>query len=95
MFENKRKRDGERQDKFNRTEAQRGNVRLQEQYLENLLQGSKQLLAQALKLARGFERQKLGRRQKTAKAADNDGENKRLVAEIKALKVYSAILLVS
>ncbi|KAL8756423.1 MAG: hypothetical protein Q9199_002938 [Rusavskia elegans] len=86
MFENKRKRDGDRQSKFNRTEAQRGGVRLQEQYLENLLQGSKQLLAQALKLARGFERQKLGRRQKTAKAADNDGENKRLVEEIKALK---------
>ncbi|KAI4109844.1 MAG: hypothetical protein LQ339_001628 [Xanthoria mediterranea] len=83
MLEKKRKRNDHLAD---RTEPRRGDVRLQEQYIENVLQGSKQLLAQALKLARGFERQKLGRRQNSAKAADNDSDSKRLVAEIKALK---------
>jgi hypothetical protein len=46
-----------------------------------------QLLFRALKTARGFERQKLGRRQKTAK---NDGDTKgleRLNAEVQTLKV--------
>ncbi|KAL8860626.1 MAG: hypothetical protein Q9178_002979 [Gyalolechia marmorata] len=69
-----------------RTEPHSGGARLKEEYLDNVLQRSKQLLFQALKLARGFERQKLGRRQKTAKAADNDGDSKRLAAEVKALK---------
>ncbi|KAL8910035.1 MAG: hypothetical protein Q9171_004661 [Xanthocarpia ochracea] len=69
-----------------RTEPHGGDASLQEQYLESVLQRSKQLLSQALKLARGFERQKLGRRQKVAKAADNDGDSKRLAAEVKALK---------
>ncbi|KAL8849832.1 MAG: hypothetical protein Q9221_005170 [Calogaya cf. arnoldii] len=86
MLDNKRKRDNDRQGESIRTKQHRGDVRLQQQYLEHLLQSSKQLLAQALKLARGFERQKLGRRQKTADAADDDGDSKRLVAEIKALK---------
>lgn len=89
MLEKKRKRNDHFPD---RTEPRRGDVRLQEQYIENVLQGSKQLLAQALKLARGFERQKLGRRQKSAKAADNDSDSKRLVAEIKALKVYLTLI---
>lgn len=60
--------------------------------LESVLERSKQTLCQALKLAKGFERQKLGRRQKTAKAAQDDGESKRLAAEVAALKsldVYS------
>ncbi|KAL9633630.1 MAG: hypothetical protein Q9204_003321, partial [Flavoplaca sp. TL-2023a] len=86
MFEKKRKRDDDRQDESGRIELRRGDVRPQQEYLEKLLQGSKRLLAQALKLARGFERQKLGRRQKTAKEAANVDESKRLVAEIKALK---------
>lgn len=84
MLEKKRKRNDHLPD---RTESRRGDVRLQEQYIENVLQGSKQLLTQALKMARGFERQKIGRRQKSAKAADNDSDSQRLVAEIKALKV--------
>ena len=59
-------------------------------------QGS-QVLLQALKTARGFERQKLGRRQKTVLAAANEsgdgGEEthkktvERLNAEVQALKV--------
>lgn len=46
-----------------------------------------QLLFRALKTARGFERQKLGRRQKTA---GKDGDNNalsRLGAEVRVLKV--------
>ena len=78
-----------------RTEPHSGDARLQEEYLESVLQRSKQLLSQALKLARGFERQKLGRRQKVAKAADNDGDSKRLAAEVKALKVCSVLLIVT
>ena len=92
MLEKKRKRHDDRQDDFGRMELRRGDVPLQKEYLEKLLQGSTRLLAQALKLARGFERQKLGRRQKTAKAAANADDSKRLVAEVKALKVCLTIL---
>lgn len=62
-------------------------VRAQRQRLESVLERSKKTLFQALKLARGFERQKLGRRQKVAKAAEDDGDSKRLAAEVIALKV--------
>ncbi len=61
-------------------EAQRRQVRA-------LLDNSQQSLLHALKLARGFERQKLGRRQKTAKADRVQGDTARLGAEITALKV--------
>ena len=44
-------------------------------------------LFRALKLARGFERQKLGRRQKAAKQSNDDVETARLNAEVAALKV--------
>ncbi|KAI5370609.1 Putative bud22/Serum response factor-binding protein [Septoria linicola] len=47
---------------------------------------SAQKLEQALKLARGFERQKLGRRKKTAAAAANGGTRTRIDAEVAALK---------
>lgn len=46
------------------------------------------ILFRALRLARGFERQKLGRRQKVAKQARNDAETARLNAEVAALKVF-------
>lgn len=59
----------------------------QEKRLESVLERSRQTLYQALKLARGFERQKLGRRQKMAKAAQNNGDSKRLATEVVALKV--------
>ncbi|KAL8974605.1 MAG: hypothetical protein Q9197_001144 [Variospora fuerteventurae] len=64
----------------------RANLSAQRQSLENVLERSKQRLFQALKLARGFERQKLGRRQKVAKAAADDGDSERLAAEVTALK---------
>ncbi len=64
-----------------------GAVHAQKQRLESVLERSKKTLFQALKLARGFERQKLGRRQKVAKAAEDDGVSKRLASEVIALKV--------
>lgn len=41
----------------------------------------------AFKIAKGFERQKLGRRQKTAAAAKNEKDAQRVDVEIAALKV--------
>jgi hypothetical protein len=46
-----------------------------------------QLLYRALKTARGFERQKLGRRQKTAKKEGDHKTLERLEKEVYALKV--------
>ncbi|PLB55353.1 Bud-site selection protein [Aspergillus steynii IBT 23096] len=45
-----------------------------------------QLLTRALKTARGFERQKLGRREKTAKSQGGDETLKRLAEEVQVLK---------
>ncbi|KAK1149189.1 hypothetical protein N8T08_006409 [Aspergillus melleus] len=45
-----------------------------------------QLLTRALKTARGFERQKLGRREKTAKTQNGDETLKRLAEEVQVLK---------
>ncbi|KAL9581659.1 MAG: hypothetical protein Q9212_003767 [Teloschistes hypoglaucus] len=61
-------------------------IHAQRKYVESVLERSNQMLSQALKLARGFERQKLGRRQKGANLAKDDEENKRLLAEVAALK---------
>ncbi|KAL8790946.1 MAG: hypothetical protein Q9213_000371 [Squamulea squamosa] len=83
----KRKRREDEQAKAKRTEPDSEEIRLQRQHLESVLERSKQLLSQALKLARGFERQKLGRRQKAAEEARNDGDRKRLATEVAALKV--------
>ena len=44
-------------------------------------------LGHAFKVAKGFERQKLGRRQKTAAAAKNEKDMQRVETEIAALKV--------
>jgi hypothetical protein len=46
-----------------------------------------QILAKALKTARGFERQKLSRREKTAKTEGNRPTLVRLAEEVDALKV--------
>ena len=48
---------------------------------------AKLLLTRALKLAKAFERQKLGRRQKTADLSEASKDPARIAAEIKALKV--------
>ena len=44
-------------------------------------------LSRALKTARGFERQKLGRREKAAKSEKDEGTFARLEEEVRVLKV--------
>ena len=60
---------------------------LQQRQTEHLLEQGKKALFRSLKVARGFERQKLGRRQKTAKAEKAETDIIRLDAEVAALKV--------
>lgn len=55
--------------------------------LEQKIEHGVVLLHRALKTARGFERQKLGRRQKTAKGSKDEKALARLAAEVEALKV--------
>lgn len=55
--------------------------------LEQKIEHGVVLLHRALKTARGFERQKLGRRQKTAKGNKDEKALERLAAEVEALKV--------
>ncbi|KAL6714289.1 hypothetical protein ACLMJK_007712 [Lecanora helva] len=67
--------------------SQLGRVaRLQRQQLEGHIENGKKALFQSLKLARGFERQKLGRRQKNAKQGNNETDGRRLEAEVVVLK---------
>ena len=67
--------------------AQGGALRLQRGRLDAILEQAKRTLARALKVARGFERRKLGRRQKVAKEQKKEAETTRLGAEVSALKV--------
>jgi hypothetical protein len=60
---------------------------LQYARIERLIEIGQKALHEALKLARGFERQKLGRRQKTADAKDDKASSTRVKAEVQALKV--------
>ena len=55
--------------------------------LEGTLDNGKKILHRALRVSRGFERQKLGRRQKAAKEQDQSTEFARLTNEVTALKV--------
>lgn len=50
-----------------------------------------QLISKSLKTARGFERQKLSRREKTAKAEGNSATLSRLAEEVEALKVCASL----
>ncbi|KAK4971184.1 hypothetical protein LTR66_011480 [Elasticomyces elasticus] len=62
-------------------------VNLRQQRVEHKLDLAQKTLFRAFKTARGFERQKLGRRRKQA-AGQNDGKNMaRIHAEVEALKV--------
>lgn len=60
---------------------------MQKKHVEEKLFHAKKILQRALKLAKGFERQKLGRRHKTATQKSEVSELSRLDAEISALKV--------
>lgn len=64
-----------------------------EETLRKQLEQGKKVLTRNLKLARGFERQKLGRRQKDALAKHDTADNVRIEAEIAALKVCSVVFL--
>ena len=63
---------------------------VQQHQVEHLLEQGKKALFKSLKVARGFERQKLGRRQKTAKAEKAETDIIRLDAEVAALKVCNS-----
>lgn len=60
--------------------------------LDDILENGKKSLFRALKISRGFERQKLGRRQKTAKEQNFPAETARLAKEVTALKVGTATM---
>jgi len=64
-------------------------VVLQRSQLEHEIEHGTKILHRALKVARGFERQKLGRRQKAAKDKKDRPESARLEAEVAALKARS------
>lgn len=64
-----------------------GSQQLQQKRVEEKLFHSKKVLQRALKIAKGFERQKLGRRQKTALQQKNEADKTRIDEEIEALKV--------
>ncbi|KAL8728134.1 MAG: hypothetical protein Q9181_005451 [Wetmoreana brouardii] len=85
----KRKREKEHEPKDDVREPTTQGLQARRRQLENVLERSKQLLSQALKLARGFERQKLGRRQKAAQVAQDESDSQRLAAEVAALKTPS------
>lgn len=64
-----------------------GRVEAQKAAAEQRIAHGKKLLNRALKLSKGFERQKLGRRHKAAIQKKDEAEVARLDAEIEALKV--------
>ena len=59
--------------------------------IEAQITRAKLLLTRALKLAKAFERQKLGRRQKAADVSEEAQNGSRIVTEIQALKVHGRI----
>ena len=59
----------------------------QQDDLEGILDNGKKAMYRALRVSKGFERQKLGRRQKTAKEQNESEELVRLAEEVTALKV--------
>lgn len=82
----KRKRDGS-------VDADSGDVALgaQQQRIQYKLKQGTMKLGHAFKVAKGFERQKLGRRRKSAVAEKGAKDVQRIDAEIVALKVRSCI----
>ena len=84
----KRKRSHEAfQKQFNDPSELTDPLRKNRQLSKSTLDQYEKTLFRALRLARGFERQKLGRRQQVAKQAKDDAETARLNTEVVALKV--------
>lgn len=67
--------------------AENDPVYLRKEEVEQKLEHCRKLLNKALKLAKGFERQKLGRRVKTSTQKSDQDDLKRLHKEIEILKV--------
>ena len=65
---------------------------LKQRHVQGLLDNGKTSLFRSLKIARGFERQKLGRRRKVAREEKAEGDIARLDAETVALKVCTLAL---
>lgn len=82
----KRKYDETDNSKPTSTSATARSLRLQRLEFDTQLSLSKKTLSRSLKTSRGFERQKLGRRLKTAKSSNNTPDISRLDAEVAALK---------
>ncbi|ODH49514.1 hypothetical protein GX48_04301 [Paracoccidioides brasiliensis] len=70
----------------NLSNSEDGRLGVQIARLEQKIEHGSQLIHRALKTARGFERQKLGRRQKTAKQKNETAQLSRISEEIQALK---------
>ena len=81
------KRKREELDETGASRSKRNALQVPRQQLEIALEYSKKSVSRALKISRGFERQKLGRRQKQAGQKDaGQNELARLDAEVVALK---------
>ena len=63
------------------------NRQIFQRQIESAIQNGIKTVFRALKVARGFERQKLGRRQKLANGKEAIEEKERLSGEVAALKV--------
>jgi len=86
----KRKRDGTVQASFHPSDTSEEALKAYRPLVKQKIDYGKKSLVRALKLAKGFERQKLGRRHKAAAQKNEDKELARLDAEIEALKVWVA-----
>jgi len=84
----KRKRDGSVQASYNLSDTSEEALKTRRPLVKQKIDHGKKTLVRALKLAKGFERQKLGRRHKAAAQKNEDKELARLDAEIEALKVW-------
>lgn len=82
----KRKRD-QSQDAESETGEPRAYDGAKKQRVRHKLKQGAVKIGHAFKVAKGFERQKLGRRQKTAFAEKKEADLQRINAEIGALKV--------
>jgi hypothetical protein len=87
----KRKRTYEDKESFQNDSANspRRALEVQKKQVEQHVTIGKKALNKALKLAKGFERQKLGRRLKEAKTKNDPADISRLECEIEVLKVCS------
>ena len=80
----KRKREQTESESYDPSERKK---KLQKLRLEQKFEHGTVLLHRALKVAKQFERQKLGRRQKTAREKKETAQISRLDGEVQALKV--------